>query len=380
MARRYHSSSAVRSAEQRRPRAEQHAGHGLGRLVDDGDAGDTYTHEPVEEDIVVGARREDAQVVSGAVDRRLRLKLSLDVPIRLDERRRRRLDERTRLPVEIEVGRWPGVPQLEWHVALDNTAEDHRLRLAFPLQGQVSDWRTDAAFSTTTRPVLDAPPPPVEGFGKERGVGTAPMQTWCAAGSEEDALGVLAGGLAEAETRRTDGGAELLVTLLRCVGWLSRDDLSARTQAAGPSVPVPEARCPGSHRFRLALCLDDDEGVLAAGGQVWRAPLRALQLAGPPERGSHSHLRVSPPALLSALKSAEDGDGAVLRVRNPTARAVTATVQLSARTAHLVHSDLDDRHGAELSTQGQRFELPLGPYALATVRIGALNGERLRPR
>lgn len=85
-------------------------------------------------------------------------------------------------------------------------------------------------------------------------------------------------------------------------------------------------------------------------------------------------MRVSAPALLSALKPAEDGDGAVLRVRNPTGRSVTATVTLVSRPAHVTHSDLDERRGAELETHGGRFALALDPYGLATVRITPRGG------
>jgi alpha-mannosidase len=43
------------------------------------------------------------------------------------------------------------------------------------------------------------------------------------------------------------------VTLLRCVGWLSRDDLSTRYKHAGPPLETPEAQCLGRYTFEYAV-------------------------------------------------------------------------------------------------------------------------------
>ncbi|MEN8196999.1 MAG: acyl-CoA dehydrogenase family protein, partial [Pseudomonadota bacterium] len=51
-----------------------------------------------------------------------------------------------------------------------------------------------------------------------------------------------------------DASVGLAVTLLRAVGWLSRDDLPTRNhKAAGPMIPTPEAQCIGVHKFQLGI-------------------------------------------------------------------------------------------------------------------------------
>jgi alpha-mannosidase len=45
----------------------------------------------------------------------------------------------------------------------------------------------------------------------------------------------------------------IALTLLRCFGWLSRDDLSNRVGPAGPIVATPGGQCPGRHRYALSL-------------------------------------------------------------------------------------------------------------------------------
>ena len=43
------------------------------------------------------------------------------------------------------------------------------------------------------------------------------------------------------------------VTLLRCVGWLSRDDFSTRKGHAGPFLETPGAQMPGTWAFDYSI-------------------------------------------------------------------------------------------------------------------------------
>src|SRR5207249_11346267 len=80
--------------------------------------------------------------------------------------------------------------------------------------------------------------------------GTAPAHGFVAAVSGARGLAVLAPGFFEYEwTPRGD----LLVTLLRAVGELSRGDLPTRPGHAGWSVATPLAQCPGWTRVELAV-------------------------------------------------------------------------------------------------------------------------------
>ena len=45
----------------------------------------------------------------------------------------------------------------------------------------------------------------------------------------------------------------IAVTLLRCVGWLSRDDLDERRGPAGPGTATPGAQMPGKWAFDYAI-------------------------------------------------------------------------------------------------------------------------------
>ncbi len=86
------------------------------------------------------------------------------------------------------------------------------------------------------------------------------------------------------------GHEELVVGLLRSVGWLSRFDLSSRTTGVGPMMATPEAQCQGPQSFSLTTALGHhvaEDADLAGFAATRRAPLRAWQLR--PNTTDHSH-------------------------------------------------------------------------------------------
>ena len=69
-------------------------------------------------------------------------------------------------------------------------------------------------------------------------------------------------GLPEIEAVAREGGTAMHLTLLRSVGWLSRDDFATRRHCnAGPTLATPDAQCLGEQRFRYALMPFDGDWV-----------------------------------------------------------------------------------------------------------------------
>ena len=62
-------------------------------------------------------------------------------------------------------------------------------------------------------------------------------------------------GLPEVEVLENDGHTEIAVTLLRSVGWLSRDDLPVRQGHAGPASETPGGQVQGKSVFEYAMIL-----------------------------------------------------------------------------------------------------------------------------
>ena len=102
------------------------------------------------------------------------------------------------------------------------------------------------------------------------------------------------------------------MTLLRCFGWLSRDDLATRKGGAGPLVETPGGQERGVHRFELSLIpFSGDVRHVVPEADAFQAGLRAE--VTPIHSGrlppSVSLLAVNPSDVrLSAMKAAEDGE------------------------------------------------------------------------
>jgi mannosylglycerate hydrolase len=275
---------------------------GLNRLEDVADRGDSYTFCPVDGDRPRTPRAARARVTAaGPVWAELELSYELELPAELAPGRRERAAATVACPIVTRVRLAAGSDRIEFTTRVANRASDHRLRVRFPCPGRVETVRAEGHFAVVTRA-----PRPVSGESWFE----PPHHTNHALGAvAAGGLVVLARGLPEYEATQR---GELALTLLRCVGWLSRDDLSTRRGGAGPELPVPGAQCHGDHVFEYAVELGDPgDAELLRHSQDYRfdfvegAP--GVQLESPvPE--------IDGDVVFSALKAAEDGSGVILRV------------------------------------------------------------------
>jgi len=282
-------------------------------LEDEADRGDEYSFCPVEGDLPWDSRRHRVRVrpgLRGPAVASLLVEMDARLPagLRLDRRARRRAT--VSCPIRVEVRLIAGVDRVEVATTVENRAEDHRLRVIFPT-GPARSARVEGHYVVLHRPVGV----PAHGLDWKE----PPSPTHHTLGAvEAGGLLLLTRGLPEYEVRATDRGGEVALTLLRCVGWLSRDDLSTRPGGAGPHLPTPEAQCPGPHRFEYAVALAGDlqDVDLVRRSNDFRFGL----IPGPGGVPSEMPLRLEGEGFcLAALKGAEDGDGCILRVYNPGA-------------------------------------------------------------
>jgi alpha-mannosidase len=265
----------------------------------------------------------------------------------------RELDEIGTLTVEACVA--PGVPFVRCEVALDNGAPDHRLRLRFPTGAPVDVFDAATTFDIahrSTAPVDDAAwvHPAPRAF---------PHQGWIAA----NGLVVGAPGLPEAEV--TPEG-EVIVTLVRSVGALARIKLRTRPVPAGPEMMAPGAQTQGRIAATVTLARTASDaraaeiglrGVLGGDAPLLPADASLLELDA-----QHS--------VLSACKPAQDGDGIVVRVLNPTADPDDVTLHFGREARRARPIQLDEQPSDFLVTHNGRdvgFEVP--QHAMRSIRL-----------
>ena len=333
---------------------------GFGRLVDDGDAGDTYNWSPPDQDQVV-QRPDDVDVTlteAGPVRGRLEIARTYRWPTHVHEGARvGEAEVRVLTTVELHAGE----DLVRVSVEFDNPARDHRLRFHLPLPERTATSEAECAFGTVTRPLT------AEGGPNEVGLATYPSRRFVRAGG----LVVAHDGLTEYELVDRDDGAstagEMAITLLRSVGVISQGPMTMRALPAGPSTPTPGAQLPGYHRADLVIHLGDRDPFEVAD----EAFTPVLTARGPGAPSLVDRPRSGTPltvtgAEVSAVTRGDDGR-IHLRVVNPTDS--PTVVQVAGRRGHLV--DLRSR------PTGETFDETLGlaPWRIATL---ALDDEEVR--
>lgn len=258
-------------------------------------------------------------------------------------------------------------------VELDNRATDHRLRLRVPSGVPGIPAVAGGAFGPVTRAALVG-----DGarYPRETPVTTAPAQRYVAVASGARGLALLAPGFFEYELA-ADG--DLRLTLLRCVGQLSRADLSTRPGHAGWPMPTPEAQCAGADCLQLGVVPvgGSDLGAGSALPELWEdvfLPPRALWLRqATPLRPPNLDVRLEGGGLvLSAVKPAVAGAGGlVLRCYNARAEPVEGCWRLgwAAARAELVRADERGARTLILADGGRSIPFRAGPRAIVTVLV-----------
>jgi hypothetical protein len=331
---------------------------GLLAIEDRGDRGDSYDFDPLDNDpgaVTESVSWRRSRHPSGIA--RLDVRRVLRVPAGLDGERERRSAESVSVVVSVEVRVAPGVPRVDLAVRVDNTACDHRLRLLFPTGRPVTTFHAATTFDVAARSTARAN----DAGWVHPAPATFAHQGWVSA----NGLTVLAPGLPEAEV--TPEGC-IAITVLRAVGWLSRYDLRSRPIPAGPPMEVRGAQMLGALEARLSLLAGGDPAAARAA----ELGLRGVIGGAVPLLADGAALLAldGGPLVLSAVKPAEDGDGFVVRVLNPTDAAATARLRvgLLIGTAYAVRLD-EQRVEQPVEIAGDVVQFDVPARALRSVLL-----------
>ncbi|MEO7082768.1 MAG: glycosyl hydrolase-related protein [Gemmatimonadaceae bacterium] len=277
-------------------------------FIDDVDMGDLYTSSPRPRPFDVTVR-EKRMVVAGPLRGEFLIRFAIATA---DPEPRALADVSVSLVLDF------GSPFVRVRVTGENHAPDHRLRMVF--RSDLIGARTwaDAAFGPVLREkiVISGEEAKIEAV-----LPTAPLHRYVSVFSDAAGATVFSDGLAEYETR--DDGS-MIVTLVRGVGDLSRNDIPERPGHAGWPRPTPAAQCLGPFAAEFAFMLHGsrsretihdiecaaDDVVLPIVGTTLRA---ALSIPASPVKG----VELDGIGLgLSAIKESEDGEWLVLRCIN----------------------------------------------------------------
>ncbi|MEU8250391.1 glycoside hydrolase family 38 C-terminal domain-containing protein [Nonomuraea sp. NPDC048916] len=340
---------------------------GAGRIVDGGDVGDSYNYAPPADDLIVSEPEsvEVTTVCSGPLLAALDVRRVYHWPAagagiegtpEIPAPSRTEATERTVVDTRVELR--AGEPYVRLRVEFDNRCSDHRVRLHVPLPSPATASHAEGQFAVVTRGLT------AEGGCGEEPLPTFPASSWVAAGGVAALLEHVT------EYELVDEGGELALTLLRSIGYLSRNRHALRPEPAGPQLPTPAAQSRGLRSVGLALMpYDGTWEVVPPAAETFRHDLLPVPGMGAPSLDL-------PPA---AAGLSVTGDGVVmtslrmrdgrqeLRVVALTPAGTEAVIEGSFAQAR--HADLRGRPGAPLTVVDGVLRLPLRPWEIATVQL-----------
>jgi len=346
---------------------------GLGRFVDGGDAGDEYNFDAPPDDSIIAALDEPARVTvveAGPVESTLQISSMLRLPSGLTPDRQARAQDRVDCPVDVYITLYSGVRRVDCRAEVDNRAMDHRLRVHFPIGVAAREVTAETHFGVIRRPIAL---PEIGEDWIERPVGTQPQHSFVHVGNGTRGLLLANRGLPEYEVIPTSSGPEIALTLLRCIGWLSRDDLRSRHGHAGPELPTPGAQCQGRYVFEYALVPADGEWVAGMRQAHWfNQPLQAIATSVHP--GSlplgQGLVEIEPASLVvSAIKLPERGEGLILRVYNPTSATLHGQIRLARPFTRAQATTMEETKTQWLARNSDRITLTVRAAQIITLKF-----------
>lgn len=301
---------------------------GLNRFLDGGDCGDEYNYCPPAEDRVIVTRFKGVTIARGPVQQTVTLNLELPTPACLAPDRKSRARHVAPLRVASRITLTNGVPRVDIHTTIENNAKDHRLRVHFPAPFAAQRAEHDGHFEVVERGIGL---PPFDETWVEYPRPEVPQRAFTSVSNGQQRLTVANRGLPEVEVlKNSDGNAEIAITLLRSVGWLSRDDFPNRKGHAGPFTETPGAQMIGEWTFDYSIIPGENDISPCRQAYAFETPLRAASAGVHPGAlpAAGSFVRVTPSEfVVSAVKRAEDGKGWLVRGYNLTAQEAQVALQ-----------------------------------------------------
>jgi len=293
------------------------------------DVGDEYNFSPARTSNKITTKNciANVSVLDGnPVSITLKIEIQLKLPKEISIDRTTRSDKLVNCLLQSFVTLYPKIKRIDFRTIFNNRVKDHRLRVIFPTDIVTNYTYAESAFDVIQRPIVSLSAT----NWKESPSTTKPQQSFVSINDDEKGLTLINQGLPEYEAIHTEKGSSILLSLLRCVGWLSRDDLLTRKGRAGPRLyphlATPDAQCLGRHEFKYSLVIHEGDWNQ---NKVWQdaynhntplivTPTSQHKGSFPPE---FSFLKIKPESLIiSAIKRRELSQSLILRIYNPESK------------------------------------------------------------
>ena len=345
------------------------------------DVGDEYDYSPAPKSQTVWSRGRKGKlrvVQQSDLAAEIEVTLNLPLPAEFDRSAKPKGGRSKKLvqcPLEIRFTITAATPYVAVRTTFQNLVRDHRLRVHCHAPLATNNSLAGQQFYVIERPLKKPvgknwlqPPSPTE-----------PMQHFCAVEDRKSGLALLTQGLYEYEASRAGKDTSLILTLLRAVGWLSRNDLATRPKHAGPAFPTPEAQCQGPQVFEYAIMPYSgnwEKANVPTWAQRFRVPLLEKVCRGASPTGSilpadFSLFRAEPDSLvITAVKKCDARDTVLVRLYNASSQRVRGKLHWGMPVSHAWKVNLLEERSEEITVfSNSRVDLDCPAWRITTVEL-----------
>ena len=333
---------------------------GLNLLEDQEDVGDEYDFSPMKNPDIRLASTANGTIEileNTPLAASIQINFEFPIPAKIGSDRKSRSKEEISLPVQTTISIERDSDLVKIETAVQNKANDHRLRARFPTGIQTEEVVVDVHFDVIRRSIHL----PEGKDWVQKPVATQNQRNFVAVEANNAGLAVFNQGLPEYEAIPDKSGVTLALTLFRSVEWLSRNDLLTRTADAGPRLFTPDAQCRREMTFRYAVKPYSGNWQTAnllhealnykAEPSIWFS-----EKNGCPSKESFSQSLLSIDSRViqfSALKKLEAGENVIFRLYNTADEATETTIKFNPMIKKIYLSRLDEKRGPEIAASKQ---------------------------
>ncbi len=344
---------------------------GLHYFEDRSEVGDHATQRPADLDEIIssiGASAEISKVVDGPIMAQYKVKVTMQLPKDALADRSRRNQEKVPYEISSFVTLKKGARYLEIKTELDNHIRDHKLRAMFPSgYGSADKSFSETHFDVTER---DIQLPDTSKY-KEPMLPYYPQYMFCGVEELKSGLAVLNIGLPEYAVHE-DEARTIGLTLLRTyrfpiIGANPEDVSTDETQVM--------CQCLRPFTFEYAIYPYEgnwDKGNVYQYATNFNLKLRLNQTGR--SRGSLpsalSFLRIEPDQLaLSAVKKSARKDSLIVRLFNPTEKAVSGSIGFWKNIQKAQWVNLNEKFIAEANFKNNSVSVNTGKNKIVTLEV-----------
>ncbi len=342
-----------------------HYYEGLGYVIDEGEKGHAWTHEPAEP--FIDSRLSENQVTireNNWLRAVVEVKYALNIPKNAEERSAGL--NNSVMPVTLTLSLRKGSKTLDMSIDVDNPGEDHRLRILFPTDLETTHHYAEGQFDVVERPVER----PDTSAWIEQPMYDYPMYLFCGTADHHFGLSLIVDGLKEYEVMN-DKRRTMALTLFRAFHYVIQP-ASKQDYADNKG-----SQCLGKSVYRFSLM--PHKGNWQDGG-VYQ---EALRINYPPAffQTGRTSGSITPDfsfltidnnnVMISALKEsdARNKDEYILRLYNPGKVRQVALLTFAFPIESVKKTNLEECDSKRVTNINDQWKVSLNSREIMTLKI-----------